>query len=502
MAAIVAAFLVVTAIQTIMHFSADFSSRHSVLSRRSAALAVVVYLGMIAFTAMSSESAEYVIHISVDGLHPAHLQTQINAGLAPNFKRFQDEGAWTHNARTDYTHTITLPNHTSMITGRPVCSPAGGTCNPVGAAHTFHHGYTSNGDPLASWTLHNQGNLNITYKASTFDVVHDAGYSTALFASKNKFIIYEQSYNAANGAPHPNGADKINVFANPESSMTMQTQLLSDLAANNFKYAFVHYADLDDNGHTYNWGSSQYMSAIVLVDNYLGQLFNLVQTDPELAGRTAIVLSADHGGVTGTTSHQNASNPSNYTIPFYVWGAGVAHGDLYAFNNGTRTNPPASPPAEARPDYNAAGQPIRNGDGGNLALSLLGLNAIPGSLINAAQNLRVALPGDFNADNVVDAEDYIAWRKGVNTATTPAQYDLWVANFGRSYSGGSGAIGELNPAVPEPSVAAFVLISIILLSPVPYRRGKYTHTSCQLTSDVDSVDASVESLSAASTRST
>ena len=38
--------------------------------------------------------AEYVIHISVDGLNAGILQSLIDAGEAPNFKRFEDEGAW------------------------------------------------------------------------------------------------------------------------------------------------------------------------------------------------------------------------------------------------------------------------------------------------------------------------------------------------------------------------------------------------------------------------
>ena len=306
------------------------------------------------------------------------MQSVINGGSAPNFKRFQDEGAWTNNARTDYTHTITLPNHTSMLTGRPVSQPAG-------LPNTTHHGYTDNGDPLSTWTLHNQGNVNVPYKASTFDVAHDAGLSTALYASKNKFVIYDQSYNATTGAAHANGNDKIDAFANPEVTATMQSQLLADLAANHFNYTFIHYADTDDVGHGSGWGTPAWNNALITIDGYLGQVFALIESDAILAGRTAIVLSADHGG-TGT-GHSTATAATNYTIPFFVWGTGVGHGDLYAFNSDTRTNP-----GTLRPDYVVSGQPIRNGDGGNLALQLLGLGPIPGSLVNAAQNLRVAIP--------------------------------------------------------------------------------------------------------------
>ena len=55
----------------------------------------------------------------------SYLQALIDAGQVPTFKRLQTEGAWTNNARTDFDYTITLPNHTCMVTGRPVKDRAG-----------------------------------------------------------------------------------------------------------------------------------------------------------------------------------------------------------------------------------------------------------------------------------------------------------------------------------------------------------------------------------------
>src|ERR1044072_4016451 len=133
-----------------------------------------------------------------------------------------------------------------------------------------------------------------------------------MYASKNKFILYDQSYNAANGAPHANGSDKITTYYGPESTSAMQSQLLSGLAANHFKYTFVHYADTDDAGHSSGWGSAAYNAAVTTIDGYLGQLFNLVQNDATLAGRTTIILSADHGG--SGTGHSDATLAVDYTI--------------------------------------------------------------------------------------------------------------------------------------------------------------------------------------------
>lgn len=377
-----------------------------------------------------SAAAEYVIHISVDGLNDAMLQELVDAGQTPNFKRFEDEGAWTLNGRSDYTQTVTLPNHTCMLTGRP-------TLQPEGMPNAPFHNWLENINPQKGATLHQKA-----YIPSVFDVVHDAGRSTALYASKDKFAIFDQSYNATNGSENAHGRDKIDNYLNmsdgpPRYCQTLNERFLQDMAAHHYNYAFVHVRDPDSVGHALQWGSSTYRQAIIGVDGYLQKIFQLVESDPQLKGKTAIILTADHGG--RPPGHDNPIYRENYTVPIFVWGAGVSHGDLYAMNDGSRAYP-----GEARVDYSAAKQPIRNGDTGNLALSLLGLGPIPTSMINSAQDLRVTIPGDYNLDGSVDAADQLICKKSQGSSTdlradgnhdgrvNQADLDLWRANFGKT----------------------------------------------------------------------
>jgi T5SS/PEP-CTERM-associated repeat protein len=64
----------------------------------------------------------------------------------------------------------------------------------------------------------------------------------------------------------------------------------------------------------------------------------------------------------------------------------------------------------------------------------------------------VALAGDFNRDNKVDAADYVMWRK---TDGSPGGYDAWRTNFGRTAGSGSAS----NTTVPEPSTAWMFALS-------------------------------------------
>lgn len=75
-----------------------------------------------------------------------------------------------------------------------------------------------------------------------------------------------------------------------------------------------------------------------------------------------------------------------------MWaGDGGESFDLYAINDDVRRDPSLTQPPEPEPGHEAARrmQPIRNGDAANLALRLLGLPPVPGSTINATQELRI-----------------------------------------------------------------------------------------------------------------
>lgn len=328
----------------------------------------ILLLFLISAGSVFGRDVRYVIHISVDGGGSSYIQALINSDKLPNFKRLRAESAGTFNARTDYDITVTLPNHVTQATGRGILGDNG-------------HNWTSNTDPAKGKTIHSQKG---SYIASVFDVAHDNGLRTIMYAGKTKFSLFDTSYNAANGAidltGEDNGRGKLDDYVYNSDSAILTDNFIAAMQSKPCNYVFFHYADPDTAGHTSGWGSANYNNALIAIDGYLGRILKLATSDSTLKGKTLIVLTADHGG--NGKNHANADDPLDYTIPFLVWGLGVTAGaDLYALNSASRLDPGA-----CRPPYTASGQPIRNGDAPNLELKFLGLPPVPGSTINCLQN--------------------------------------------------------------------------------------------------------------------
>lgn len=317
-------------------------------------------------------AVEFVLHVSIDGLRP-DLVERLGPERLPNFHRLRNEGAWTHAARSDNSQTITVPNHSCQITGRPVAGANG-------------HGYDLN-YTIPEQTFHVYKG---SYVASVFDVVHDHGLRTGYFASKSKLDVLHLSYNGKNGAEDQagpdNGRSKIDYVHVDFNDEVLLTAFESTMITAPFEYTFLHISEPDDTGHFAGWSTdpeSGYAEAVEVADALLGRAITTTENVYVMRNRTRVIVTADHGGA--GINHVDNTLFENYAIPFYVWGPGVAPGrDLYALNTNRRVAPGPDNPLPG-----AGLQPIRNGEVANLACQSLGLPNVPGSILNVELPLAV-----------------------------------------------------------------------------------------------------------------
>lgn len=297
-------------------------------------------------------AASRVLAVSVDGLTPAALR-ELGREKAPHLVRLVHKGAGTMNARSQVELTVTLPNHTSMVTGRRIDADHNG------------HGVTWN-EEISGTTVHEAAGEDVS---SIFRQVHEAGGSTAFFATESKFAIWERSW--------PVAIDRAVIRQDGDRAVTRLVR--RDLVAKPRAFTFLHLGLVDEAGHQHGWMGKEYLAAVERVDRLVGRVLGTIRTTRSLSG-TVVVLTADHGGVPGTTRHMDPRRLANFRVPFAVWGPGVADADLY------QINPDYADPGDDRVRFEGT-QPVRNGDLANLAADLLGLGPVPQSRWDRKQTL-------------------------------------------------------------------------------------------------------------------
>lgn len=305
----------------------------------------------------NAPEAESVLAISIDGMSVRAVRA-LGREQLPNIYRFVRAGASTMNARTAREMTVTLPNHTGMVTGRRIEAARDG------------HGVTWNDDRSTPSTVQAAAGHDV---ASVFTVVDATGGSAALFAAKTKFSLWQRSW--------PDAIDRTTINLDND---VLVSQLIADLDVDR-DFRFLHISLPDNAGHDHGWMSRPYLRAVRRSDALVGRVVRAVNADPVRRAGTTILLTSDHGG--RGPSHSNPTVLDNYRVVFMARGAAVERGvDLYAINAGYKD------PGTRRTGYRATRQPVRNGVVANLALDLLDLPAVEGSEFDAAMDLRLTSP--------------------------------------------------------------------------------------------------------------
>jgi predicted AlkP superfamily pyrophosphatase or phosphodiesterase len=222
-----------------------------------------------------------VLIVSVDGLRP----DLILRAQAPVLRSLMDRGSFTLWAKTTAL-ALTLPSHTSMLTG---VSP-------------MKHGILWNTElPL----------IRPIYPArpTLFELAKNAGFSTAMAVGKTKLSLLAR----------PGTLDWAFVPRRDLPDSTVADTAVRWIAVHRPQVLFVHLAGVDTAGHKFGWGSSEQLTAVAMADRSIGRMLGALATQ-KLLDRTAVLVSADHGGA-GTT--HGPDDPRSRTIPWIIAGPGI-----------------------------------------------------------------------------------------------------------------------------------------------------------------------------------
>ncbi len=232
-----------------------------------------------------------VLIVSVDGLRPDVL---LRAD-APNVRGLMDRGAFTFWAQTTQA-AVTLPSHCSMLTGvRPE-----------------KHGIQRN-------RVAEKKDLVYPKFPTLFEAAHNAGFSTAMVAGKDKFDALAK----------PGTVDDVYY---PAEGLVGDRDVLREalriIGEKTPQVLFVHLPEVDSAGHDKGWGAPEQVAAVEHTDAAIGAILAALDRK-HLLHSTLVIVTADHGGA---GKEHGPDDPRSRYIPWIVAGPGVRKGyDLARF---------------------------------------------------------------------------------------------------------------------------------------------------------------------------
>lgn len=243
-------------------------------------LATLCVFALSAPGAWAAPRARHVFIVSFDGGKPAVMKQS----AMPTLFSMIRGGAHTWQAQTIFP-SITLPSHTSMLTG-------------VGPDK---HKILWN-----DW----QPARGLVAVPTAFTFARQRGLRTAMFAGKEKF-------------KHLNLPGTLDAFDVP----SYRARTVAQTAARYIETArpnlcFIHFSDPDGAGHQHGWGSPQQMQAFAESDAALALVQQAIGR-AGIASSSVLLLSADHGGHDKT---HGSNSPDDMIIPWTAFGASARAG--------------------------------------------------------------------------------------------------------------------------------------------------------------------------------
>jgi len=170
----------------------------------------------------------------------------------------------------------------------------------------------------------------------TNDIVENTGikYNNATYPTLFKYIrqsrpnakmaCYSSWIGPANGMVET--GLNVDTLYTSYNDATLATESVKYIKNNKPEFFFCVFNDVDAAGHSYNWGSTQYLAALTKVDGYLGQIYDAVSQAGMLED-TLFICTTDHGG--WTNGHGVRTTSTKYTFFGAVGGSINPNTNLY-----------------------------------------------------------------------------------------------------------------------------------------------------------------------------
>ena len=288
-----------------------------------------------------------VVVISVDSLG----SLWVSEATTPTLADLLEQGAGTLNARTEVEKTVTLPNHTGMVTGVRVNRLLGG------------HGVTWNDTSTRSVAPRDRVGL-----------LHDRRGRAAPARSSSA----RRSSRCGVGP----GRARSTTWTSTQDQTALVTSAIAELQRGRPR------PGLPPPGRPGHTPATSRAGAVIPTSRRWPRPMPTStgscprsSTTPSCPSEVVVVVTADHGGVPGLTKHDERRRSENYTIPFVVWGPGSPRA------TSTRSTLTIEDPGDGRPRYFGP-QPVRNGDVANVVTDLLGLDPVPRSQFGVKHDAR------------------------------------------------------------------------------------------------------------------
>lgn len=253
------------------------------------AMLLVFSVSNPAIAAPEHAREQHVIVISFDQGGGQEIKKADNM---PTFHEMVEQGAVDWKAYT-IVPSITLPSHTSMLTGVGI------------QAHQI------------TWNNY-QPKRGVVTVPTIFSLAHEQGLTTAMYVGKEKF-------------KHLILPDSVDHFEVSGDAKQVAIRWARNWPDKKYNLSFLHFADIDAKGHAHGLHSAEWIQALADTDEALKTVRDAV-VQSGLQERTVIILTADHGGhnVEGKDGKMygahGSSMPEDVEIPWVAWGHGVKPG--------------------------------------------------------------------------------------------------------------------------------------------------------------------------------